>query len=115
MKKGADGPPALRLVENPDILATVAGRAAARPQLVVGFAAETDRVIEYAKGKLAKKRCDLGVANDVSPAGGVMGGDENTVHLVDANGVVSWPQLRKDEVARRLVIALGERLGGTGG
>ena len=115
MKKGADGPPALRLVENPDILATVAGRAAARPQLGVGFAAETDRVIEYAKGKLAKKRCDLVVANDVSPAGGVMGGDENTVHLVDANGVVSWPQLRKDEVARRLVIALGERLGGTGG
>ena len=115
MKKGADGPPALRLVENPDILATVAGRAAARPQLVVGFAAETDRVIEYAKGKLAKKRCDLVVANDVSPAGGVMGGDENTVHLVDAHGVVSWPKLHKDEVARRLVVALGERLGRTGG
>ena len=115
MKKGADGPPALRLVENPDILATIAGRAAARPRLVVGFAAETDRVLEYARGKLAKKRCDLIVANDVSPASGVMGGDENTVHLVDAAGVVSWPKLRKDEVARRLVDALAKRLTGAGG
>ena len=72
-------------------------------------------MLEYARGKLAKKRCDLIVANDVSPASGVMGGDENTVHLVDAAGVVSWPKLRKDEVARRLVDALAKRLTGAGG
>jgi len=70
---------------------------------MVGFAAETERVIEHAMRKLAKKGCDLIVANDVSAQGGVMGGDRNTVHLVSAAGVESWPTLSKAEVARRLV------------
>ena len=76
--------PALALVENPDILATVAHRNTLRPKLVVGFAAETDRVIEHAREKLARKGCDWILANDVSPQSGVMGGDRNSVHLVSA-------------------------------
>ena len=102
LKKGPYGPPSLGLVENPDILATVASHAK-RPRLVVGFAAETEKVIEHAKGKLARKKCDLIVANDVSPATGVMGGDANTVHLVSQGGVETWPTLSKQEVAKRLV------------
>ena len=102
LKKGPSGPPSLGLVENPDILATVASHAK-RPRLVVGFAAETEKVIEHAKGKLARKKCDLIVANDVSPATGVMGGDANTVHLVSQGGVETWPTLSKQEVAKRLV------------
>ena len=80
-------------------------------QLVVGFAAETENVIEHARRKLAKKKCDLIVANDVSPASGVMGGDLNEVHLVAGDGVENWPRLAKDEVARRLVAAIAARLG----
>jgi phosphopantothenoylcysteine decarboxylase/phosphopantothenate--cysteine ligase len=106
MKKDGGALPALRLVENPDILATIAHRPEGRPPLVVGFAAETSNVIAYAQAKLARKGCDLIVANDVSPAGGVMGGDRNTVHLVTAAGVETWPTLGKDEVARRLVAHL---------
>jgi phosphopantothenoylcysteine decarboxylase / phosphopantothenate---cysteine ligase len=93
----------LALVENPDILAAVARRAEGRPPVVVGFAAETERVVENAEAKLARKGCDLIVANDVSPETGVMGGERNTVHLVGRDGVESWPSLPKDEVARRLV------------
>ena len=95
--------PALDLVENPDILRTVAGMTSGRPSLVVGFAAETEHVIEHARKKRKSKGCDWIVANDVSPATGVMGGDRNTVHLVTAKGVESWPEMGKDEVARRLV------------
>ncbi|MET0606791.1 MAG: phosphopantothenoylcysteine decarboxylase, partial [Beijerinckiaceae bacterium] len=102
IKKGPSGPPALALAENPDILATIA-RSRKRPRLVIGFAAETEKVVEHARAKLKKKGCDLIVANDVSPATGVMGGDVNTVHLVSADGVESWPALAKDEVAARLV------------
>ncbi len=112
LKKGASAPPALGLVENPDILATVAGRKSGRPGLVVGFAAETNDVIAHAQQKLARKGCDLIVANDVSPATGVMGGDRNTVHLVGPTGVESWPDLPKDEVAARLVAHLGKLLSG---
>lgn len=101
---GADAP-ALALVENPDILATVAAREIDRPPLVVGFAAETDKVIDYARAKLAKKGCDLIVANDVGGTG-VMGGDANTVHLVSADNVETWPTLPKSEVAARLVAHL---------
>ena len=90
----------LALVENPDILATVAQRKAGRPRLVIGFAAETENVIEHAQAKLARKGCDWIVANDVSPETGVMGGDRNTVHLVTADGVEDWPSQSKDEVAR---------------
>jgi phosphopantothenoylcysteine decarboxylase/phosphopantothenate--cysteine ligase len=104
--------PALALVENPDILATVARHNEHRPSLVVGFAAETDKVVDHARAKLARKECDLIIANDVSAASGVMGGDSNTVHLVSAAGVETWPTLGKDEVARRLLARLAEQLGG---
>ena len=97
------GMPRLELVENPDILRTIAGLEDHRPGLVIGFAAETEKVIEHAKAKLKKKGCDWLVANDVSPETGIMGGDRNSVHLVTANGVESWPDLGKDEVARRLM------------
>lgn len=102
VKKGPDGPPVLGLVENPDILATIARRQSGRPGLVVGFAAETDHVLDHARAKLAKKGCDLIVANDVGGTG-IMGGDRNSVHLVGPDGVQSWPEMAKDEVARRLV------------
>jgi phosphopantothenoylcysteine decarboxylase/phosphopantothenate--cysteine ligase len=102
LKKDGLALPPLSLVENPDILATVAHRKSGRPPLVVGFAAETQNVIDYARAKLAKKGCDLIVANDVGGTG-VMGGDANTVHLVTASGVETWPTLPKGEVAARLV------------
>ena len=112
LKKGNSGPPSLGLVENPDILATVAGLQAGRPALVVGFAAETNDVIDHAQQKLARKRCDLIVANDVSAEGGVMGGDRNTVHLVAPGGIESWPDLPKDEVAARLVAHIARMMTG---
>ncbi|GJD67145.1 bifunctional phosphopantothenoylcysteine decarboxylase/phosphopantothenate--cysteine ligase CoaBC [Methylobacterium gnaphalii] len=109
-KDGAAVPP-LTLVENPDILATIAGRIKARPPLVVGFAAETDDVLDNARKKLAKKGCDLLVANDVSHEGGVMGGVENTVHLLARDGALdTWPRLGKDEVGKRLVARFAEIL-----
>ncbi|MGE0241233.1 MAG: bifunctional phosphopantothenoylcysteine decarboxylase/phosphopantothenate--cysteine ligase CoaBC [Parvibaculaceae bacterium] len=112
IKKGAGGGlPDLKLAENPDILKTVAQATRKRPKLVVGFAAETQNVIENAKAKLAKKGCDLIVANDVSADKGVMGGQRNTVHLVSATGVDSWPELDKREVARRLMADFARRLG----
>jgi phosphopantothenoylcysteine decarboxylase/phosphopantothenate--cysteine ligase len=97
-----DGPPRLILTENPDILATVS-RHAARPRIVVGFAAETEKVTEHAAQKLRKKGCDLIVANDVSIGSGVFGGDRNSVHLISPAGVESWPDMTKDEVARKLM------------
>jgi phosphopantothenoylcysteine decarboxylase / phosphopantothenate---cysteine ligase len=93
----------LGLVENPDILATIAHRKSGRPALVIGFAAETDDVIANAKAKLARKGCDWILANDVSPQTGIMGGDSNTVHLVTASGVESWPPQSKEDVARNLI------------
>ncbi|MCJ2049043.1 bifunctional phosphopantothenoylcysteine decarboxylase/phosphopantothenate--cysteine ligase CoaBC [Methylobacterium sp. J-070] len=107
LKKDGSGPAPLPLVENPDILATVARLDTGRPPLVVGFAAETDTVLDHARAKIARKGCDLIVANDVSAAGGVMGGTENAVHLIHRDGTLdSWPRLGKDEVARRLVAHL---------
>jgi phosphopantothenoylcysteine decarboxylase / phosphopantothenate---cysteine ligase len=106
IKKGSGAPAALALVENPDILATIARRSSARPKLVVGFAAETQDVIAHAQAKLARKGCDLIIANDVSPETGIMGGAGNTVHLVTAGSVESWPHLPKAEVAARLVARL---------
>ena len=102
-KDGSGKPPPLELAENPDILKTISSLASDRPALVVGFAAETDDVIENARRKLTRKGCDWIVANDVSEGTGVMGGDENTVHIVTADGVESWPKLDKADVARRLV------------
>ena len=104
IKKDGTAPAPLFLVENPDLLATIAGRTESRPALVVGFAAETDAVLAHAREKIARKGCDWLVANDVSPAGGVMGGTANTVHLLGRDGSVeTWPTLDKDEVGRRLV------------
>jgi phosphopantothenoylcysteine decarboxylase/phosphopantothenate--cysteine ligase len=108
IKKGANGPPTLRLVENPDILATLA-RDPRRPRLVIGFAAETEHVVDHARAKLAKKRADWIVANDVS--GDVMGGDANSVHIVSADGVESWERLPKDDVAARLADRIAAALG----
>jgi phosphopantothenoylcysteine decarboxylase/phosphopantothenate--cysteine ligase len=112
IKKQAGESPQLGLIENPDILATVAHKTSARPRLVIGFAAETDHIIEHAKAKLARKGCDWIVANDVSTASGVMGGDRNTVHLVSARGVESWPPQSKEEVARALIARIAETLAG---
>ena len=103
IKKAKGGTPALALVENPDILATVAQRKSGRPRLVIGFAAETENLVANAKDKLKRKGCDWIVANDVSPETGIMGGESNSVHLVTADGVESWPPQSKDEVARALV------------
>jgi len=99
IKKGANGPPILHLVENPDILAALA-RSPRRPRLVVGFAAETEQVIDHARAKLTRKGADWIVANDVS--GDVMGGDANSVHIVSAEGVESWERLPKGDVAAQL-------------
>ena len=113
-KDGKSRTPKLELVENPDILKTVAHMAPGmRPPLVIGFAAETQNIIEFAKKKRKSKGCDWIVANDVSPATGIMGGDRNTVHLVTGDGVESWPEMDKAEVARRLVARAAEHLADT--
>ena len=104
--------PKLTLIENPDILSTIAHRQNERPRLVIGFAAETDHVIVNAQAKLAKKGCDWILANDVSPATGIMGGDTNTVHLVTATNVEDWPPQSKDEVARMLIKRIAAALAG---
>jgi phosphopantothenoylcysteine decarboxylase/phosphopantothenate--cysteine ligase len=103
IKKRDGRSPKLELVENPDILATIAKRRSHRPALVIGFAAETEHVVANAKAKLAKKGCDWILANDVSPATGIMGGDFNTVHLVTREGAEAWPPQTKEHVARQLV------------
>jgi phosphopantothenoylcysteine decarboxylase/phosphopantothenate--cysteine ligase len=112
IKKQAGGSPTLGLVENPDILSAVAHDANIRPRLVIGFAAETEHIIEHAKAKLARKGCDWIVANDVSATSGVMGGDRNTVHLVTAQGVESWPPQSKEQVAHALVTRIADALAG---
>jgi phosphopantothenoylcysteine decarboxylase/phosphopantothenate--cysteine ligase len=110
IKKTAEGAvPAVRLVENPDILATLAAAGPDRPQLVVGFAAETHDVEAHARAKLQRKGCDWIVANDVSEPG-VMGGAENRVALVTAEGVERWERAGKDVVARRLAERIAEAL-----
>ena len=111
LKKTPDGaPPALALVPNPDILATIAAAGPARPRLIVGFAAETHDMLVHAQDKLRRKNADWIVANDVSPATGIMGGAENEIHLVSAAGIEPWPRLGKDEVARRLATKIAEAL-----
>ncbi len=110
MKKDGTGTaPALQFAENPDILKTVS-HGPNRPRLVVGFAAETDDVIAHAQAKLARKGCDWIVANDVSPATGIMGGAENAVTILSAKGAETWPRLPKDEVARRLAHRIADAL-----
>ncbi|MCW0182895.1 MAG: bifunctional phosphopantothenoylcysteine decarboxylase/phosphopantothenate--cysteine ligase CoaBC [Zavarzinia sp.] len=109
-KDGSGQVPALAFVENPDILATVSKSGARRPPLVVGFAAETEKVVDHAKAKLARKGCDWIIANDVGsgPEGGVMGASDNAIHIVTAEGVESWPRLPKTEVAARLARRIAE-------
>jgi len=102
--------PALALVENPDILSTIAHRKTQRPKLVIGFAAETENIAANAKAKRAKKGCDWILANDVSPASGIMGGDRNTIELVTAAGVEAWPPQNKDDVASMLIGRIAEAL-----
>jgi phosphopantothenoylcysteine decarboxylase / phosphopantothenate---cysteine ligase len=109
-KQGDDSLPVLAFAENPDILRSIALSKTQRPHIVVGFAAETENVLGHAKVKLAKKGCDLIVANDVSPDSGVFGGDKNAVHLVSSSGVETWPQLSKAEVALRLMNRLAGML-----
>jgi phosphopantothenoylcysteine decarboxylase / phosphopantothenate---cysteine ligase len=118
LKKTPAGMPPLQLVENPDILATISRLKDRRPPLVIGFAAETEHLIENARAKLARKGCDWIVANDVSPATGVMGGDRNTIHLLTREGdgpgagvkLESWPAMTKEQVASALVARIAERV-----
>ncbi len=111
-KKNGKAPPSLKLTENPDILATLSEAGNRRPQLVIGFAAETEKVIAHAQAKLAKKGCDWILANDVSPDSGTFGGAENSVHLIDAEGVEDWPRLSKELVAERLGQRIAAWFGG---
>lgn len=110
MKKDGSGEaPALRFAENPDILATIS-QGDQRPRLVVGFAAETDHVLDHARAKRVRKGCDWIVANDVSPATGIMGGAENAVTLIRADGEETWPRMAKEEVARKLALRIAAAL-----
>ena len=109
-KKPGAQPPAVELAPNPDILATLSKPGASRPEVVVGFAAETENLVANAIDKRRRKGCDWIVANDVSPATGTFGGERNTVHLISATGVEDWPTLAKDEVADRLAARIALHL-----
>jgi len=111
LKKNGGGAPTLEMAENPDILATLSAAANTRPSLVVGFAAETEQVVEHARAKRERKGCDWILANDVSPGTGTFGGDDNTIHLVSADGVEDWPRMSKADVANRLATRVAETLG----
>lgn len=111
IKKASGGaPPSFALAENPDILATIAAHPHDRPKLVVGFAAETDRVVEHATAKRDRKGCDWIIANDVSPQTGIMGGEENAVVLISEDGADAWPRMSKREVAKKLAGRIAEAL-----
>jgi phosphopantothenoylcysteine decarboxylase/phosphopantothenate--cysteine ligase len=113
IKKQQGAAPALAFVENPDILAAIAHHKTKRPRLVIGFAAETQKVVANAKDKLKRKGCDWILANDVSTETGVMGGDRNRVHLITKSGVESWPAQSKDAVAGALVARIAAALAGS--
>lgn len=110
LKKEKGGPPALTFVENPDILATLAASGPQRPQLVVGFAAETNDVEAHARAKLARKGCDWIIANDVTEPG-VMGGGENAVLLITKDGTERWDRAAKDQVASQIAARIAQALG----
>lgn len=110
IKKQAGALPVLEFAENPDILARVSAMKTGRPELVVGFAAETDDVIDNATAKRQRKGCDWILANDVSPETGIMGGGENAVHLISEAGVEDWPRMGKSEVARKLADRIAQAL-----
>ncbi|MGZ5993951.1 MAG: phosphopantothenoylcysteine decarboxylase domain-containing protein, partial [Caulobacteraceae bacterium] len=109
LKKASGAPPAIHLVENPDILAWISAAGPERPKLVVGFAAETSELEARAREKLAAKGCDMIVGNDVSEEG-VMGGEENRVVVVTRKGLEAWPRASKSEVARKLAARIAEAL-----
>jgi phosphopantothenoylcysteine decarboxylase/phosphopantothenate--cysteine ligase len=112
IKKQNGALPTLSFAENPDILATISQRSEGRPDLVVGFAAETNDVIENATSKLARKGCDWIVANDVSPETGIMGGSENAVILIKkGQDPETWPRMGKDAVAVQLAARIADELG----
>ncbi|MGP6087693.1 bifunctional phosphopantothenoylcysteine decarboxylase/phosphopantothenate--cysteine ligase CoaBC [Antarctobacter jejuensis] len=111
IKKEGGKLPVLEFAENPDILKEVSHLAEGRPKLVVGFAAETDEVVAHATAKRLRKGCDWIVANDVSPATGIMGGTENAVVLISEDGAETWPRAAKREVAERLANRMAEALG----
>ena len=111
LKKDGGAPPVLRLAENPDILASIAQRGNDRPALVIGFAAETSDIVENARRKRLRKHCDWILANDVSPGTDTFGGDRNTIHLVDPEGIEDWPVMTKREVATRLAERIAQHLG----
>lgn len=111
IKKTKSGLPVLEFAENPDILAEISQLTDGRPGLVVGFAAETDDVVENATSKRARKGCDWIVANDVSPETGIMGGSENAVVLISKAGSEAWPRMGKDAVAARLADRISKTLG----
>jgi phosphopantothenoylcysteine decarboxylase/phosphopantothenate--cysteine ligase len=102
LKKGRGKPPTVELAPNPDILATLSAAGNNRPGLVIGFAAETERIVENATAKRIAKGCDWIVANDVSAGTGTFGGEHNTIHLISASGTEHWPTLSKADVAERL-------------
>ena len=113
LKKEEGGlPPQLSFAQNPDILKTLSQSLDARPRLVVGFAAETEKVVEHAAQKRARKGCDWILANDVSPATGTFGGDRNTIHLITQSGSEDWPEMSKADVARTLAERIADALGG---
>ncbi len=109
-KDGKGGLPVLQFAENPDILATVSQMTQGRPRLVVGFAAETDAVIQNATEKRKRKGCDWILANDVSPETGIMGGSENAVTLITSDGAQQWPRMGKDKVAEKLAAEIARVL-----
>ena len=111
-KRASEGAPSFRLAENPDILATLAQHHTLRPKVVVGFAAETENVVDHARAKLDKKGADVIVANDVSTGTGIMGGTRNRVHIVTADAVEDWEEMDKSAVARRLVELIAGRIAG---
>ncbi len=108
-KSGGNTLPNLELTENPDILASLS-QADPRPKLVVGFAAETEQVVENAIAKRLKKKCDWILANDVSPATGTFGGDKNTLHLITSDGVEDWPRISKQAAADTLANRIADKL-----
>ena len=111
VKKTKGKLPTLAMTENPDVLATLSAAGNARPQLVIGFAAETENIVANAQAKRTSKGCDWLLANDVSPESGTFGGADNTIHLVSADGVEDWPRMSKEDVADRLADRVAATLG----
>ena len=113
MKKTKGKLPTLDMAANPDVLATLSAPGKTRPQLVIGFAAETENIVANAQSKRASKGCDWLLANDVSPGSGTFGGADNTIHLISADGVEDWPRMSKEDVADRLAERVAANLGST--